>query len=137
MGAVLDKGRHARNLYKIAKLIPVHLAIIDGWRGMEGNGPVKGTEVHSRVGVASTDFIAADVVGTLLMGFDPSDIGYLQYSVGNYGFSPLGIGVFSEIILVGEQINDVRRIFVPHNSHSAQKNWRISPDILKNVIDSI
>jgi uncharacterized protein (DUF362 family) len=80
MGSVLDKGRMHQgyealnlNLYKIVKLIPVHLAVLDGWRGMEGNGPVNGTEVYSRVVVASTDFVAADVVGTSLMGFDPSD----------------------------------------------------------------
>src|SRR5581483_6776080 len=39
------------------------VAVLDGFEGMEGNGPASGTPVASRIAIASTDFIAADRVG--------------------------------------------------------------------------
>jgi len=140
MGSVLDKGRMHQgyeainlNLYKIAKLIPVHLAVIDGWRGMEGNGPVSGTVVDSRVAIASTDFVAADAVAAKLMGFNPSEIGYLQYASGNYVFSPLGTGGLLEINMVGKQFDTVKRRFKPHHSYSDQMNWHVPLNMLKTI----
>ena len=47
------------------------LAIIDGIVGMEGNGPLLGTPVHSGVVVVSRDPVAADVTGARMMGMDP------------------------------------------------------------------
>ena len=138
MGSVLDKRRMHQgfpamnvNLYKVAKFVPVHLAVIDGWRGMEGNGPVSGTAVDSRVALASTDFIAADAVAAKLMGFDPLEIGYLQYAGGKYGFDPLGTADLSDIKLVGETIDIAQRRFRPHSGYSEQKNWRIPDELLK------
>ena len=49
--------------------------LIDGYEGMEGNGPGSGTPVPSRVAIASTDYIAADRVGVEAMGIDPRWIG--------------------------------------------------------------
>ena len=48
------------------------LAVVDGWEGMEGNGPGSGTPVPSRVAIASTDYVAADRVGVEL-GFAHPD----------------------------------------------------------------
>ena len=53
--------------------------VIDGYEGMEGEGPLRGTPVASRVAIASTDFIAADRVGVEVMGIDPAWPGYLNY----------------------------------------------------------
>ena len=140
MGSVLDKRRMHQgfpamnvNLYKIAKFVPVHLAVIDGWRGMEGNGPVKGTAVDSRVALASTDFIAADAVAAKLMGFNPEEIGYLQYASGKYGFDPLGTADLSDIKLVGEPLDTVQRSFKSHSAYSEQKKWRIPDELLKSA----
>ena len=44
------------------------VAVIDGYEGMEGNGPSDGTAVPSRIALASTDFFAADRVGLETMG---------------------------------------------------------------------
>jgi uncharacterized protein (DUF362 family) len=44
------------------------LSVIDGFEGMEGNGPASGVPVASRLAIASTDFIAADRVGVGLHG---------------------------------------------------------------------
>jgi len=144
MGAVLDKRKMHQgyrainlNLYKIAKLIPVHLAVIDGWEGMEGNGPVSGTPVDAHVALASINFVAADIIATKLMGFDPTEIGYLQYATGKYGFSPLGTGVFSNVKLVGKQLKEVQRRFQPHKDYLEQKNWHIPSNMLTKVLETM
>lgn len=55
------------------------LGVIDGYEGMEGDGPTAGTAVASRVALASTDLIALDRVGLDVMGIDPATVGYLNY----------------------------------------------------------
>lgn len=53
--------------------------VIDGYEGMQGEGPLRGEPMPSRVAVASTDFVAADRIGTELMGINPEWMGYLRY----------------------------------------------------------
>ena len=70
-------------------------AVIDGWEGMEGNGPNDGTLVPSRLAIASTDYIAADRVGIAAMGIDPSWVGYLNFctkcGLGQYDLAKIDI----------------------------------------------
>ena len=40
-------------------------SVIDGFEGMEGNGPKSGTPVASRIALASTDYVAVDRVAAL------------------------------------------------------------------------
>jgi uncharacterized protein (DUF362 family) len=143
MGSVLDKTRMHQgyeamnfNLYKIAKLVPVHLAVIDGWQAMEGNGPVRGSAVDAHTVLASTDFIAADIIGAELMGFNPQNIGYLQYAAGCYGFDPLGVGDRKKITLAGESPESLRRTFRPHDSYRDQLAWQI-PETLIPTMNAI
>ena len=75
------------SLARLAHVLPIHLAVIDGVVGMEGNGPVKGTPVQSGVALAGTDALAVDLVGAELMGFDPRTIGYLWYLSQRRGLS--------------------------------------------------
>lgn len=56
------------------------LSVIDGFEGMEHNGPVGGKPVDHKVAVVSTDWLAADRVATELMGFDFNKVGYLSFS---------------------------------------------------------
>jgi uncharacterized protein (DUF362 family) len=67
------------NLAMLAPTLHPSLSVIDGFEGMEGNGPIGGTRVDHRVCVVSTDYLAADTVGATLMGIAPADIGYLSY----------------------------------------------------------
>ncbi|HYW47476.1 MAG TPA: DUF362 domain-containing protein [Bryobacteraceae bacterium] len=46
------------------------VGIVDGFEGMEGNGPASGTPVPHRIALASTDFLAVDRVGLECMGID-------------------------------------------------------------------
>jgi uncharacterized protein (DUF362 family) len=90
------------NLFALAQQLHPHLALIDGFQGMEGNGPVGGTPVDHRVCVASPDWLAADRVGIELMGIDYAKVGYLNFCA-NAG---LGQGDLSKIEVVGPRIAD-------------------------------
>ncbi len=67
------------NLYAMSRQLHPHLSVIDGFEGMEGNGPTKGTPVDHRVCVVGTDWLSADRVGIELMGIDFANIGYLNF----------------------------------------------------------
>lgn len=75
------------SLVRLAEAPPIHLAVIDGVVGMEGNGPVKGTAVKSGVALGGTDALAVDLVGAELMGFDPRTIGYFWYLIQRRGLA--------------------------------------------------
>jgi uncharacterized protein (DUF362 family) len=93
--------------------------VIDGYEGMEGNGPASGTPVPSRVAIASTDYIAADRVGVEAMGIDPKWIGYLQYcndfGVGNYDINNIEVR--------GESIASVQKKYQMHKDIERELQW--------------
>jgi len=111
------------NLFLIARRFPAHLAVLDGFTGMEGAGPTRGTPVDLRVAIASTDFIAADAVGARVMGFEPHDVGYLHHAMER----GLGEGDPARIELLGERIEDCLRPFQPHPGYRRQLGWKDSP----------
>lgn len=109
------------NLYKLARIIPPHLSVIDGFEGMEGDGPTNGEKVALGLAWASTDFVACDSVTARIMGFDPSQIGYLSYCYQK----GLGEGDLSKIEIVGENIEGCIRSFKPHKDFPKQLKWHI------------
>jgi uncharacterized protein (DUF362 family) len=99
-------------MYSLAKHLHPNLALIDGYEGMEGNGPNLGTPVDHRVCLASPDWLAADRVGIKLMGIDFAQVGYLNYcaQVG------LGHADLNKIEIVGENLNDhIKNYKLPDN----------------------
>jgi len=119
----LHQGYQAINLslFELAKIVPPHLSLIDGFVGMEGNGPAFGDPVELGVAIASTDFLAADCVAAKIMGFDPSRVGYLNYCQAE----GLGTGDLSKIQLLGTTIEEYQRRFKPHATHQQQLGWQI------------
>jgi uncharacterized protein (DUF362 family) len=108
------------NLALIAPRVVPHLTVIDGFEGMEGNGPSSGTSVPLRLALASVDALAADVAGAALMGFQADDVGYLHYCK-QLG---LGIGELSDIEIVGNALlEDCARSFRPHDTFQRQRRW--------------
>src|ERR1035437_8611184 len=89
------------NLFALAPVLHPHLAVIDGYEGMEGTGPVNGTAVSQKLCIASLDWLAADRVGAALMGVDFDKIGYLSYCArsGRFGQG----GDLSKIEIVGDR----------------------------------
>jgi uncharacterized protein (DUF362 family) len=94
--------------------------IIDGFEGMEGNGPGSGTPVASRLAIASTDYVAADRVGAECMGVDASWLGWLKYS-GEVG---LGQTDLSKIDIRGASIASVQKKYTLHADIDLMLKWR-------------
>ena len=108
------------NLYLMARRVHPHLSVIDGWVGMEGDGPVQGEPVSMEWALASTDFLAADATATRIMGFDPHQVGYLHYCA----LGALGKMELSEIELVGNlTLPDAKRPFRLHPNLERELQW--------------
>jgi uncharacterized protein (DUF362 family) len=95
------------------------LALIDGFEGMEGDGPGNGTPVASHVAIASTDFIAADRVGLEVMGINPEWVGYLSYC----GQAGLGQYDLSKIVVAGATIASVAKKYQLHPDIERELQW--------------
>jgi uncharacterized protein (DUF362 family) len=106
------------NLFALAQRLRPHLAVIDGFDGMEGYGPSRGTPVDHRVCVVSPDWLAADRVAVELMGIDFAKIGYLNYCAD----AGMGQGDLQRIEVVGEPI--ARHV----------KTYKLAPNIEKQLI---
>jgi len=94
-------------------------AVIDGYEGMEGNGPGNGTLVPSRLAIASTDYIAADRVGIAAMGIDPSWVGYLAFC------AQCGLGQYdlAKIALRGPKLAEVTRKYRMSDDIQRELRW--------------
>lgn len=90
------------NLYALAPRLHPHLSVIDGYEGMEGEGPTGGTPVQHRVCVTSLDWLAADRVAIELMGISFADVGYLNYCAD----ARLGEADLRRIEILGPAIGD-------------------------------
>jgi uncharacterized protein (DUF362 family) len=108
------------NLYDLASRLHPHLAVIDGFEGMEGNGPNNGTPVDHRVCVAGTDWLAADRVAVELMGIDFSKVGYLNFCEQ----AGLGTADLNKIEIIGENISNHIKQYKLHDNIEQQLIWR-------------
>ena len=93
--------------------------VVDGFEGMEGNGPASGTPVDSRLAITSTDYIAADRVAVEAMGIDASWLGYLKFC------HQVGLGQYDldKIEIAGPALDQVRRKYVLHKDTERQLQW--------------
>lgn len=107
------------NLYSLAKQLHPHLSLIDGFEGMEGNGPNYGTPVDHRVCVASTDWLAADRVAIELMGIDFSKVGYLNFC----SQTGMGIADLNKIEIIGESISNHIQKYKLNDNIEKQLVW--------------
>ncbi len=96
------------NLFALSAKLHPHLAVIDGYEGMEGTGPVNGTPVDHKVCLASLDWLAADRVAAELMGVDIGKIGYLTYCV---QAGDRGQGDLNKIEILGPAIKDLAKTY--------------------------
>ncbi len=94
-------------------------AVIDGFEGMEGNGPSSGLPVPSRIAIASTDYIAADRVGLEVMGINPAWVGYLNYC------AQCGLGQYdlAQIEIRGTQLSKATRNYQLHEDIERELQW--------------
>ena len=93
--------------------------VIDGYEGMEGNGPTSGTPVPSRLAIASTDYIAADRVGLEAMSVNSQWPGYLVYC------AQMGLGQYdlAKIDVIGASIASVQKKYRLHSDIDRELQW--------------
>jgi uncharacterized protein (DUF362 family) len=113
------------NLFALAQRFHPHLAVIDGYAGMEGNGPTSGAAVDHRVAVVSPDWLAADRVGVELMGIDFAKIGYLNYCAQ----AKLGETDLGQIEVLGEPVARHTRTYRLHDNLEKQLTWMTPPAV--------
>jgi len=115
------------NLFGLAYHVRPDLGFVDGYDGMEGNGPTRGTQVDHRICVAGLDWMAVERVCLALMDIDPAKVGYLTYCAG------AGMGQFdlSKIEITGEQLaKHIRTYKLPPNINN-QLQW-MTPMVREN-----
>jgi uncharacterized protein (DUF362 family) len=107
------------NMYAMAYHVRPDLAFVDGYEGMEGNGPTQGTPVDHRICVAGLDWMAVERVGLELMGINPANVGYLTFCAG------AGMGQFdlNKIEIMGEKLANHIRTYKLANNIERQLQW--------------
>jgi uncharacterized protein (DUF362 family) len=110
-GLLPDKFKGKYHLKGISKVVvdintvlrPA-LTVIDGFVGMEGEGPIDGTPVQMNLIIAGTDPVATDATACRVMGINPYEIKHIRKAYEK------GIGS-SEAQVLGEKLDAVTRIF--------------------------
>lgn len=87
-----------------AAIKPV-LTVVDGFVGMEGNGPTDGDPVQMDLIVAGRDPVAVDATCSRIMGFDPHNIKHVRRA------HERGLGEIDNLEVIGESVANVMRHF--------------------------
>ncbi len=97
------------NLFQLSRIVTPDLVTIDGFVGMEGEGPLNGDPVESKLAIAGLDWLATDRVGIEVMGADFRKIGHYCYCA-EAGMGEADLG---KIQVVGNTIGECRKAFHP------------------------
>lgn len=108
------------NLVRVARYLTPDIAVIDGTRGLQGNGPGGDEGVDLGIAAAGVDVYATDAVMAYAMGFEPAQLGLLHYA------HQLDLGTINlrDIEVLETHISDVRRQFKPHETTHLQFQWQ-------------
>jgi uncharacterized protein (DUF362 family) len=110
-GLLPDKFKGKYHMKGISKVVvdintvlkPV-FTVIDGFVGMEGEGPIDGTPVQMNLIIAGKDVVATDATAARVMGFNPYEITHIRKAFEK------GLGR-SEAQIIGEKLEAVKRSF--------------------------
>lgn len=97
-------------------IYPRTFGIVDGIVGMEGNGPIQGTQKFAGVVVTGDDLPAVDATCARIMGIDPQRFPYLQLAANH------GQMLAENVHQIGESIASVQTDFDLFGDH---KTWRL------------
>ncbi|MCD4689898.1 DUF362 domain-containing protein [bacterium] len=86
-----------------AKLRPPDLVVLDGIVGIEGDGPLNGRRVRSRVLAVGTNMLEVDATGARHMGIDPNEITHLRLA------AEAGVGTMDPEIIGDAPTRDFKR----------------------------
>jgi len=109
----------SENLVRLAEVAAPDLTVVDGFEGLEGEGPTSGQLVELGCAIAGTDPVAVDAIAATVMGFEPARIEYL------FRADQLGLGTIERdaMAIFGDDIGSVRRAFRPHPDLEHQLAW--------------
>lgn len=115
-------GYHSgmRTLAEVFAEHPAHLAVVDGTRAMEGNGPADGDARDLGWLVASFNPVQADALAAYLMGWDPHDIGYLHY-LDDIGWGPIDVRAMT---IIGPTPRTLRQDLKKPDTYPGILAWR-------------
>jgi len=115
------------NLFVLAQRIRPSFTVIDGFEGMEGDGPIRGTKVEHGFALAGSDVVAVDRIALDLMEIDLADVGYITYC----GDAGLGNTDRSKIEIIGRDKpgNHVIK-YKKHKAFKFQEYWKKDVDIV-------
>ncbi len=113
-------GEANRFIAGIAGHVWPDLSVIDGFEGMEGDGPSCGEAVPLGVAIASTDALAADRLACEIMGVEFHSVGYLHFCAEQ----GLGEADLHKIEVLGERVSDCIRPFRLHRNVREQYAWK-------------
>lgn len=119
----LHQGCRAINtsIAKLAKIVPPTLSVIDGFEGMEGEGPELGNVVKLGWAMAGFDGLAVDTLAAHLMGIDPGMVGYLVMC----REEGLGEGNLDRIRVEGvDCVSSLKKCLKFHSTYEKQLVWR-------------
>lgn len=108
------------NIARLARRAWPDLAAIDGYEGMEGDGPSTGQPVRLGISISSTDPLAADRVACEVMGVDFFKVGYLSILAS----SGSGEADMERIEVVGAPLDECIRPFRLHSKVESQYRWK-------------
>jgi uncharacterized protein (DUF362 family) len=101
---------------RLASFVYPDLAVLDGFKSMEGNGPCDGDILNTKFAIASLDALAADRVCLECMSIPSNYLRYLGYiykkGLGEYNLTNIGI--------VGNKIKDCQKKFKFHDGYKKQ-----------------
>lgn len=108
------------NMMVTAQRLNWGASVVDGYEGMEGNGPNSGTPVASRTALASTDYVAVDRVAAETMGINPDWLGYVKYC------GAIGLGQFdpAKIEVIGAKVAEVKKPYRMHPDIERELQWQ-------------
>ena len=93
-------------LHDLLILLKPKFVVMDATTTMEGNGPNRGIAVPMNLVLAGNDLLVMDKLCCEIMGIDWVDINYLKFIDKHYQREE------TELQIIGEKIDDVRRAFL-------------------------
>ena len=92
----------------INKTLKPVMVVVDGTIAQEGYGPLFGDPVEMGVIVASRNIVAGDAVTSMLMGYEPKEVGIIRIGSERAKIGPMSL---DEIEVTGETIENTKRVF--------------------------
>jgi uncharacterized protein (DUF362 family)/Pyruvate/2-oxoacid:ferredoxin oxidoreductase delta subunit len=117
----------------VYELVTPELNIIDAVVGMEGRGPSEGKPRQLGVLIAGADAVAADAVGSYLIGYDPLEINTTAVAFQR----GLGEARLDRIEVIGERLATLRQIDWRHAQNMGQMIQWLPPRLYHFIIGLI